>query len=459
MKADLCIIGGGPGGYVAAIRAAQMGKTVCLVEKDEVGGTCLNRGCIPTKALTSTAELLARIKRAGSFGIKVDNVEVDFPGMMKRKDQTVARLVKGIHFLLQKNKVQLLSGVGKIKGPGHVEVALADGTIQEVRAEDVIIATGAEPVVFPAFGYDGELVITSDEALQLDAIPEHIIIVGGGVIGCEFASIFATLGSQVTIVEMLPRLLPMADEEISKQLTQSLRRLRVQMHTGVKVARVDKSGGLKVILDTGEELQGDKMLVSVGRRVNTEGLGLELVGINTNAKREIVVDAKMATNAPGFWAIGDVTDCPLKLAHVASFQGLVAVSNIVGETCTMDYSAVPNCVFTQPEVAWVGLSESEAAAQGYEVQVGKFPFLASGKALAMGENEGMVKIIADKEGGDLLGVHIIGPHASDLIAEPTLAMSIGLSLEEFVTAVRAHPTLPEAVMEAAEAALGRPIHS
>ena len=459
MKADLCIIGGGPGGYVAAIRAAQMGKTVCLVEKDEVGGTCLNRGCIPTKALTSTAELLARIKRAGSFGIKVDNVEVDFPGMMKRKDQTVARLVKGIHFLLQKNKVQLLSGVGKIKGPGHVEVALADGTIQEVRAEDVIIATGAEPVVFPAFGYDGELVITSDEALQLDAIPEHIIIVGGGVIGCEFASIFATLGSQVTIVEMLPRLLPMADEEISKQLTQSLRRLRVQMHTGVKVARVDKSGGLKVILDTGEELQGDKMLVSVGRRVNTEGLGLESVGINTNATREIVVDAKMATNAPGFWAIGDVTDCPLKLAHVASFQGLVAVSNIVGETCTMDYSAVPNCVFTQPEVAWVGLSESEAAAQGYEVQVGKFPFLASGKALAMGENEGMVKIIADKEGGDLLGVHIIGPHASDLIAEPTLAMSIGLSLEEFVTAVRAHPTLPEAVMEAAEAALGRPIHS
>lgn len=459
MKADLCIIGGGPGGYVAAIRAAQRGKAVCLVEKDEVGGTCLNRGCIPTKALTSTTELLARIKRAGSFGIKVDNVQADFAGMMKRKDQTVARLVKGIHFLLQKNKVQLLSGVGRIKGPGRVEVALGDGTVQEVQAEDVIIATGAEPVVFPALGYDGELVITSDEALQLEELPEHIIIVGGGVIGCEFASIFATLGSRVTIVEMLPRLLPMAEEEISKQLTQSLKRLRVQIHTGVKVARVDKSDGLKVILETGEELQGDKMLVSVGRRVNTEGLGLETVGIKTNGKHEIVVDGQMATDVPGFWAIGDVTDCPLKLAHVASFQGLVAVANILGETCTMDYSAVPNCVFTQPEVAWVGISESEAIEQGYEVQVGRFPFLASGKALAMGENEGMVKIVADKDSGDLLGVHIIGPHASDLIAEPTLAMSIGLSLEEFVTAVRAHPTLPEAVMEAAEAALGHPIHS
>jgi dihydrolipoamide dehydrogenase len=349
--------------------------------------------------------------------------------------------------------------VGRIKGPGRVEVALGDGTVQEVQAEDVIIATGAEPVVFPALGYDGELVITSDEALQLEELPEHIIIVGGGVIGCEFASVFATLGSRVTIVEMLPRLLPMAEEEISKQLTQSLKRLRVQIHTGVKVARVDKSDGLKVILETGEELQGDKMLVSVGRRVNTEGLGLETVGIKTNGKHEIVVDGQMATDVPGFWAIGDVTDCPLKLAHVASFQGLVAVANILGETCTMDYSAVPNCVFTQPEVAWVGISESEAIEQGYEVQVGRFPFLASGKALAMAENEGMVKIVADKDSGDLLGVHIIGPHASDLIAEPTLAMSIGLSLEEFVTAVRAHPTLPEAVMEAAEAALGHPIHS
>jgi dihydrolipoamide dehydrogenase len=449
---DLCVLGAGPGGYVAAIRAAKSGKSVCLIEKREVGGTCLNRGCIPTKALTSATELLAKMKKAESFGITVGSVEANFPQMMKRKDQTVARLVKGIHFLLKKCGVTLMKGEARITGPGTVSV---HG--QEVKARDILIATGARPVVFPQFGHDGNMVITSDEALELEELPEDILIIGGGVIGCEFASIFATLGCKVKIVEMLPRLLPMAEGEVSRQLTQSFKRMGIEIYVGKKVVSVDKADSVKVQLDSGEELTGDKMLVSIGRGVNTEGLGLEKVGIKTNQKGEIIVDEGMATNVPHFWAIGDVTDCPLKLAHVASVQGLVVVDNISGEKRTMDYGAIPNCVFTQPEIAWVGLSEEQAQEQGYDVQIGKFPFIASGKALAMGDYDGFVKVVADSN-GDLLGIHIIGPHASDLIADPTLALSLGLNIEEYVTAVRAHPTLPEAVMEAAEAVFGRAIH-
>ncbi|MGI6037521.1 MAG: dihydrolipoyl dehydrogenase [Limnochordia bacterium] len=452
MQYDLCIIGGGPGGYVAAIRAAQRGKSVCLIEQDEVGGTCLNRGCIPTKALTSSVELLAKIRKARTYGIQVGGVEVDFTQMMKRKDQTVARLVKGINFLLQKNKVELIKGTGRISGPGRIVV-----NDQEIKAEDIIIATGARPVVFPQFKHDGQQVITSDEALTLQSIPGELIIIGGGVIGSEFASIFATLGSKVKIVEMLPRVLPMADADVSAQLETAFKKMGVEIYTGQKVVGVEKGAQVRVQLESGDELTGDVMLVSIGRGVNTEGLGLDTVGVALNQKGEIQVDARMATTDPGIWAIGDVTDCALKLAHVASAQGLVAVDNIMGENRSMDYGAIPNCVFTQPEIAWVGLTEAEAQEAGYSYKTAKFPFMASGKALAMGDYDGFVKIIAAID-GELLGLHIIGPHASDLIAEPTLALSVGLDVEEFVTAVRAHPTLPEALMEAGEAVLDRPIH-
>lgn len=460
MEYDVVIIGAGPGGYVAAIRAAQLGLSVCAVEEAAVGGTCLNRGCIPTKALYASVSLLAQMRRASEYGLRVGEVAADFPAIMARKAAVVDRLVKGIHHLFKKNRITLLAGRGRLLDCRRVRVEGPGGEVREVIGRHVILATGSRPAVFPALGYDGRQVITSDEALSLEAVPASLLVVGGGAIGCEFASLFAELGSRVTVVEAMPNLLPLVDEEVSRQLRSYFKRRGIEVKTGTTVQAVEKRpSSVKVFLGSGEELEVERVLVSVGRVPNTSDLGLEEAGVEVNARGEIPVTEGMETNVPGIFAVGDVTDVRAKLAHVASRQGVVAAERIAGRPAAMDYRAVPSCVFTRPEVASVGLTEAEAEKAGQPVRVGRFFFLANGKALAMGETEGFVKVVADGRDGRVLGVHIIGPHASDLIAEGTLAVEAGVSAERLAQVIHAHPTLPEALLEAAEAAEGRAIHA
>ncbi len=469
---DIVIIGGGPGGYVAAIRAAQMGARVCVVEKDELGGTCLNRGCIPTKALVASVSALDQIRQAAAFGVEAGEVRPDFAKMMVHKQETVDRLVKGVHYLFKKNKVTLIKGTARLAAPGRVEVepvagaaeaqgmAVAGGATTVLETKNVIIASGAEPAVFPAFGYDGQQVITSNEALALTEVPERLLIIGGGVIGCEFACIFAELGAKVTIVEAMPSILPMLDKEVSRQLQSYLKRRGITIKTKIKTEAIRKAPGeVTAVLEGGEEIVVDKVLVSVGRVVNTAGLGFAEAGVATTARGEVVVDDRMRTNVAGVYAIGDVTDSKYKLAHVASRQGIVAVENIMGKDSRMDYQAVPNAIFTLPEAASVGLTEDEAKERGLNVQSGKFAFIANGKALSMGETGGFVKMISDAATDRVLGVHIVGPHASDLIAEATLAVRLGATSAQVAETIHAHPTLAEVTMEAAEAVHGLAIHA
>ncbi len=456
---DIVIIGGGPGGYVAAIRAAQLGARVCVVEKDELGGTCLNRGCIPTKALVASVSVLDHIRQAGVFGVEAGEARPDFSRMMVHKQETVDRLVKGVQYLFKKNRIALIKGTARLAGAGRVEVKLADGT-QVLAAKNIIIATGAEPSIFPAFGHDGKQVITSDEALSLAEVPERLLIIGGGVIGCEFACIFAELGTRVTIVEAMPSILPMLDKEVSRQLQSYLKRRGITVKTRIKTDTVKKGPGeVTAVLEGGEEIAVDKVLVSVGRVVNTAGLGLAEAGVAVTVRGEVIVNDRMQTNVPGVYAIGDVTDSKYKLAHVASRQGIVAVENITGKDSRMDYGAVPNAVFTLPEAASVGLTEDEAKEKGLEIRTGKFAFIANGKAISMGETEGFVKFIADAATDRVLGVHIVGPHASDLIAEATLAVRLGATSAQVAETIHAHPTLAEVAMEAAEAVHGLAIHA
>lgn len=465
VERDLVVIGGGPGGYVAAIRAAQLGARVTVVESGELGGTCLNRGCIPTKALVSSVEVLEKARKASQFGIKIDGrIEPDLGAMIDRKNEIVGRLVKGIHFLFKKNKVELERGTGSLEAAGRVRVRRDEGTEALIEASKIIVATGSSPHVFPGLGYDGERVVTSDEALDLRSIPQRVCIIGGGVIGCEFASILASLGSDVTIIEMMPTLLPMVDKEISRQIQSSFKRRRIKIHTGAKVVSVDKSSSgdagsakVKLALDSGTTVDSDLVLVSVGRKPNTDGIGLETVDVKTNDRGEIIVDSGMCTSVASVYAIGDVTDCPWKLAHVASAQGLVAAANALGGDRRMSYDAVPNCIFTSPEIACVGAS-ADALPEGRTASVSKFPFLANGRALTLGEAEGFVKLVADSKDGKLIGAQIIGPHASELISELALAITAGLTQDDVTETIHAHPTLPEAVMEAAEGLSGMAIH-
>jgi len=451
-------VGGGPGGYVGAIRAAQLGASVALVEKDEVGGTCLNRGCIPTKALAAGAEALHTVRRAQDFGIETGEVRVDFTRLMERKQQVVSRLVQGVQFLLKKNKVDLIKGTARLTAPGRVEVTAADGTVSELEAENIVLATGTEPALIGALGYDGERVITSNEALQLAEIPRRLLIIGGGVIGCEFACIFNALGAQVTVVEMMPAILPMVDREASRQMQSLLKRQGITVKTKVKIEQVRKTEQeVTAVLADGQEIAADRILISIGRVMNTAGLGLETVGVTVGARGEVPVDGRMRTGVPGIYAVGDITG-RIQLAHVASAQALVAVDNIMGRDREMDYRVVPACIFTHPEVASVGLTAQEAEARGIKVKAGKFPLLASGKAQAMGETEGFVKVLADAESDRVLGVHIIGAHATDLIAEAAVAIQLNATVKQLAETIHAHPTLAEAVMEAAEAVHGLSIH-
>src|SRR6266567_7892734 len=451
---DVVVIGGGPGGYVAALRAAQLGASTAIVEKDRMGGTCLVRGCIPTKALLQSTELYSLAKGGRPFGLVTDNVGFDWPTAQKRKTQVVDQLVKGVEGLLKAGGVTSLHGTAKLAGNGAVDVAG-----ERVQAKDIVIATGSAVSRIPLKG--AEHTIDSDAILELKEIPARLAVIGGGVVGMEFAAMFAALGTKVTVLEMLPQVLPMVDADLVTAYAKHLTGLGGVIQTNAKVTEVVKSkGGLQVQFSAGGEggaVDADQVLLAVGRSPYTEGLGAEEAGVKLERGR-VVVDPHLRTTADHVWAIGDVIG-GIMLAHVASYEGVCAVENIAGHSSRVpDYHGAPNCVYTDPEIAHVGLGEKEAKDKGIEVRVGRFPFAASGRALTLGQSEGFAKVIADAGSGKLLGAHIIGPRATDLIAEATLAIQNGLTLEQLDLTIHAHPTLPESLMEAALAAQGRAIH-
>jgi dihydrolipoamide dehydrogenase len=451
---DVVVIGGGPGGYVAALRAAQLGAKTAVVEKDRVGGTCLVRGCIPTKALLQSSELYSLAKAGAPFGLVADKIGFDWPAAQKRKSGVVDQLVKGVEGLFKAGGVTLVRGSASLGGNGVVDVSG-----DRLQAKDIIIATGSAIARIPLKG--AEHTIDSDQILELKEVPARLAVIGGGVVGMEFAAMFAALGSKVTVFEMLPQILPMVDADLVAVYTKHLAGIGGEIHTNAKVEEVVKGkGGLQVRFSSGGEggsVDADQVLLAVGRVPYTQGLEAEKAGVKLERGR-VVVDEHLHTTADGVWAIGDVIG-GIMLAHVASYEGLCAIDNIVGHANrTPDYHAAPNCVYTEPEIAHVGLGEKEAKDKGLDVKIGKFPFAASGRALTLGQSEGFVKVISDASSGKLLGAHIVGPRATDLIAEATLAIQNGLTLEEVDLTIHAHPTLPESLMEAALAAQGRAIH-
>ena len=460
-KRDLIVIGSGPGGYVAAIRAAQLGMRVAVVEKDpRFGGTCLHRGCIPTKALLHTAELLQEVKRAGDFGIQVGEPALDLDRAHAHKGKVVDKNAKGIEYLFKKNKIEGIHGRGWLLGAHDVAVESADGTAT-YTADNVLIATGSVPRDLGIAPADGERILNSDQILELDRVPESLVVLGAGAVGTEFASIFDAFGSRVTLVEMLPRLLPIEDEEISKELARAFRKRGIESLTGTRLSGVERTDtGLRIALEADGDpapLEAETLLVAVGRAPVTDGLGLEDVGVETD-KGYVVVDDRMRTNVAGVYAIGDVVQTPW-LAHVASAEGILAVEQMAGlEPRLLDYDQVPSVTYCEPEVGSVGLSEAAARERGHDVEVGKFPFTALAKAAIAGKAGGFVKVVRDKKYDELLGVHIIGPHATELIAEACVALRLESTTEELFRTIHAHPTLSEALAEAAHAAVGHPIH-
>lgn len=460
----LTIIGAGPGGYVAAIKAAQLGAQVTVIEDTEVGGTCLNRGCIPTKALVASTEALHKAKNLEGYGIEVSgDIRPNLSKIMERKNKVVSTQVKGIRSLFKSWGVNLIEGRGMILTPEKVEVQKKDNTRDIIPTDKIIIATGSRPAQIPIFPFDGKHILSSDDALNIKDIPKSLIIIGAGVIGCEFACIFRELGTEVTMVEMMPRAVSTEDPEISEILEKELKKKKIKLLTGVKVERAEGSkstedGSIHVYLDDGKELVAEKLLVSIGRSLNTENIGLEAIGIKKGARGEIIVNEKMETNIEGIYAIGDVTG-GIMLAHTASKQGTVAALNACGREDRYDSSVVPAAIFTSPEIGSVGIREHQAEEKGIKIKTGLFPFRALGKAHAMGEIAGMIKIIADADTDKVLGVHIIGPHASDLVHEGALSIKAGLTAKEVAGMIHAHPTLAEGLMEAAEDVHGEAIHT
>jgi dihydrolipoamide dehydrogenase len=462
---DVTVIGAGPGGYVAAIRAAQLGLQVALVEKEpggKLGGTCLIRGCIPTKQMLEAAHVLEKIRDAKKFGIVAPDPQVDWKGVLGGKNRVVTTLTKGVAFLMKKNGVEVHAGRGRLAGPGKVEVEAEDGEKAVLATKNVILATGSVPRLLPFLEVDGERIVTSDELLDFPRVPESMIVIGAGAVGVEFASIFQRFGSKVEIVEMLPHLVPIEDEEVSKELEKSFRKRRIGYHLSTRVESV-KTGKKGVTLKArdgeGQDLtlEAEVLLVAVGRKPCSEDLGLEGTGVELDGGY-IKTDDHMRTGEPGVFAIGDVVPTPW-LAHVASAEGIVAAETIAGhETRPLDYDQVPGCTYCDPEIGSIGLSEAEAKKRGYEVTVGKFPFAPLGKARIMQESEGFVKIVAEKQYDQVLGVHIIGPKATELIAEAGIALKVECTVEEMIRTIHAHPTLSEAVAEAAHAAHGSAIH-
>ena len=456
---DVGIIGGGPGGYVAAIKAAQLGGSVCLIEKGGWGGTCLNRGCIPTKTLFAVANLATQVQEAPDFGVHISGeATIDYPQVLAHKTSVVAQLTDGIAQLLKANGVDTFNGTGTLTDRNTLLISKSDGTTEQLHAKNVIIATGSEPAEPPVFEIDETQVLTTTGILNLTELPESLLIVGGGVSGCEFASIFNALGCQVTVLELLPTILATEDVQVIRHIQLFMKRKGITIHTGAKLTHVKKSDtDVTAVLESGEEFTAEKMLVSIGRRYNTENTGLEKVGVRTEGGK-IVVDPQMQTNIPGIYAVGDVASRYL-LAHVASAEGKVAAQNCLGTHAQMDYQVIPWCVFTLPEIGHVGMTEKEATDEGYEVKVGRFPYAANGKALGLRETDGFVKTVSDADSGDILGVHIVGAQASNLIHEAAVAVRLGASAADIAHTVHAHPTLSEMVMESAEAAYDRAIHS
>ena len=453
---DVVVLGAGPGGYVAALRAAQLGATVCLIEKGVVGGTCLNRGCIPSKALIHSAAFWKRAKEAAIFGVTASNWSFDWGKAQSRKSEIVTTQVKGVHTLLGAAKVEVKQGVGSLVDPRTVRIT-ANGAGDTVTGKAIIIASGSEPAGIPGVQVDGERVLTSTEALELSALPRTFLIVGGGVIGMEFASMLSSLGTQVTVVEMLPQILAMEDPMLVRVLQGALQKQGVAFHVNTKVEKVETTpAGVRVQVSGGTNLEAERVLIATGRALNSRGVGLEAAGVNVE-RGAIQVNERMETSVPGIFAIGDVTGISL-LAHVASVQGLVAAVNATGGRAAMDYSAIPNCIYTDPEIASVGLSEPKAKEQGRAVKVGRFNFAALGKAMCIGETAGMVKVVADAQTDKVLGVGIVGPHATDIIAEGVLAVRHGLTAAQVAEAIHSHPTLSEAMGEAMHDVHGQAIH-
>ncbi len=459
IRSDIAVIGAGPGGYVAALRAAQLGARVVVVEKDRVGGVCLNWGCIPTKTLLRTAEVLNLAQNASQYGVQVGDVALDWPAAQKRKDSVVQRLTGGVKMLLDRAGVQLVAGTARFASPQALKVAGSAGE-ETVEAAHYVIATGSRPTALPIPGLEGTGVLASDDAVALETLPGRMLIVGAGPVGVEFATLFRACGVEVTLVELLPRVLPAFDGDVSAEVERALKKMRVKLYTSSRVTQAEIASGTYVVTIERESgqvtVEADKVLLAVGRSPNLEELDLGLASVRAGEKG-LAVDGCMRTNVPHIFGVGDATGGSL-LAHVAMYEAVVAVENALGHERTMNYDAVPSCVFSWPEVATVGLTEQEAAERGHDVQVGKFPFRANGKALALGEREGWAKIVAESKYGQILGVHIVGPHASDLIQEATMALTLEATLDEFEATIHPHPTLTEVLAEAALATTGRALH-
>lgn len=454
---QVVFLGGGPGGYVGALRASQLGLSVALVEDKQIGGTCLNRGCIPTKTLARSAELWREVGNANEFGISLGQVSLDIAQVFARKDTVVANLVKGIEQLLKKAKVAVIQGEGSFREPGKIEIKYQDST-ETITADNIVLATGSVPARIPIPGIELPGVVTSDELLADASLPAHLVVIGGGVIGLEFASIYHSFGVKVTVVEMQHRVLPNIDEEIVKRLTPLFKRSGIEIFTKTTIKEIRQGESLVVLVEDGEgvrEIVADRILVASGRKPNLQGINVEGLGLKTE-RSAIVVNNKMQTNIPGVYAVGDVVGGTM-LAHVASSEGIVAAEQIAGHDVSMDYRAIPGVIFTHPEIATVGANEQELKTRGIKYKASKFPFSANGKALAMGETIGVVKILADED-GIILGACVMGPHASTLIHELTVAVAKRLPANDLAQIVHAHPTLSETIMEAAHGINWKPLH-
>jgi dihydrolipoamide dehydrogenase len=457
---NVVVLGAGPGGYVAAIRASQLGLKAAIVEKQYMGGVCLNIGCIPSKALLKNAEIAHTLQHRGKeFGFSFENLKLDYGAAFKRSRQVSDRLVKGVGFLMKKNNIDVYDGRGALTGPNSLSVELNDGETKELTADNIIIATGARPRSLPGVEFDGERIISYVEGIMSEAPAKKVIIIGGGVIGVEFAYMWANYGVDITILEMLPHLLPNEEPEVSEVLEKAYRKLGVKFQTGAAVNNVEKtSDGVTVTLADGSSMQADQVMLAINFKPNVENIGLETVGVELTDRGAIAIDDGMRTNVPGVYAIGDVAT-EYRLAHIASAMGIVAAETIAGHpTIRLDYRMLPRATYCVPQVASFGYTEAQAKEAGYEINVGQFPFQVNGKALGLGEREGFVKIIADAQYGEILGAHMVGPDVTELLPELTLAQMAELTAEEIARNVHAHPTLSEVLMEAAHGVEGAPIH-
>ena len=460
---DVVVLGAGPGGYVNAIRSAQLGLKTAVVEKEWLGGVCLNVGCIPSKALLKNADLAHTLReRTKEFGIQLENLQLDFGEAVKRSRKTSKRLTTGVKGLLKKNGVDVIFGSGRLTAADTLQVTAEDGSLSEVKAKNIVLATGAHPMVIPGWNVDGESILTYREAILQEKLPESVIIIGAGAIGMEFATVWSSYGTKVTIVEMLLQILPAVDAEVSGELEKIFKKQKINILTSHRVQSVERTeNGVMVKVEGDAELktlEAEQALIAVGFKPNVKDIGLEEVGVELDARGFVKIDERMATNVSGVWAIGDVSGKVL-LAHVASAQGIACAENIAGlKGEVLDYRMMPAAVYSHPQVASFGYTEAQALEEGYELNIGSFPFIANGKALGLGDYAGFAKLISDAKTGKLLGAHMIGPDVSELLPELTLAQKHGLSAEDIARNVHAHPTLSEVIMEAAHAVDGHPIH-